>query len=152
MSAEAVLSGLNGALDLAPRVNLKAARFFALGMAEEVEMKKFLYFFLALEIETHAVFGRIDHSLAVKQLLDPAFNQLPSALALLKRQADQMRNLFDRFVWSAACAWANITEEDIQHFSLLKGARDGIAHGTLTEPPAGYALQAQQLARKVLRL
>ena len=37
-------------------------------------------------------------------------------------------------------------------FKQLKTARDDIAHGTLTEPPGGYARQAQQLARKVLRL
>lgn len=149
---EVLVAGLQDTVAQAPRINIKAARFFTLGMAEDDDLKKFLYFFLALEVETHAVFGRIDHSLAIQQLLDPASTPLPAALALLKRQTDQIRNLFDRFVWNAASAWSGITEADVQQFKLLKTARDDIAHGTLTEPPSGYALQAQQLARKVLRL
>jgi len=151
-SPEVLVAGLQDTVALAPRINIKAARFFTLGMAEDDDLKKFLYFFLALEVETHAVFGRIDHSLALQQLLDPALTPLPAALALLKRQTDQIRNLFDRFVWNAASAWSGITEADVQQFKLLKTARDDIAHGTLTEPPSGYALQAQQLARKILRL
>jgi hypothetical protein len=151
VSPELVLSGLEGAMALAARVNAKAARFFALGMAEEVELKRFLYFFLALEVETHAVFGRIDHSLAVERLLGPGSNALPSASAILKKQVEQMRNLVDRFVWNATCVWSGITEADIDQFKLLKSARDGIAHGTLAEAPVGYAIRAQQLARKLLR-
>lgn len=148
---DTLAAGLQDAVSLVPRVNMKAARFFALGMAEDDDLKKFLYFFLALEVETHAVFGRIDHALALRQLLDPASTALPAALALLKRQTDQMRSLFDRFVWNAACAWHGITEADVQQFKDLKTARDDIAHGTITEPPVGYPRQAQQLARKILR-
>jgi hypothetical protein len=149
---EALAAGLQESIALVPRINIKAARFFMLGMAEEVDLKKFLYFFLALEVETHAVFGRIDQAQAVQQLLDPASTPLPAALALLKRQTDQIRNLYDRFVWNAATAWTGITEADVQQFKELKTARDDIAHGTLTEPPGGYSRQAQQLARKLLRL
>jgi len=149
---EAVAAGLQESVALVPRINIKAARFFMLGMAEEVDLKKFLYFFPALEVETHAVFGRIDQVRALQQLLDPASTPLPAALALLKRQTDQIRNLYDRFVWNAACAWTGITEADVQKFKELKTARDDFAHGTLTEPPGGYSGYAQQLARKLLRL
>jgi hypothetical protein len=149
---EALVTGLQESLTLAPRINVKAARFFALGMAEEVDLKKFLYFFLALEVETHAVFGRIDQLRALQRLLDPASTPLPAALALLRKQTDQIRNLYDRFVWNAACAWIGITEEDVQQFKQLKTARDDIAHGKLAEPPGGYAHQAQQMARKILRM
>lgn len=152
MPTEVLMAGLQSTVALAPRINIKAARFFVLGMAEDDDLKKFLYFFLALEVETHAAFGHIDHARALQQLLDPASTPLPAALALLKRQADQIRNLFDRFVWNAACAWSGITEADVQQFKQLKTARDDIAHGKLTVPPGGYAHQAQQLARKVLRL
>lgn len=148
---EVLVAGLQDTAALAPRINIKAARFFTLGMAEDDNLKKFLYFFLALEVETHAVFGRIDHVRALQQLVDPASTPLPSTLALLKKQTDQIHNLFDRFVWNAACAWSGITEADVQQFKQLKNARDDIAHGTLTEPPGGYANLAQQLARKVLR-
>lgn len=148
---EAVLDGLKGAVALAPRLNTKAARFFALGMAEEDDLKKFLYFFLALEVETHAVFGRIDHAQALRKLLDPASPPIPTAIALLQRQADQLRNLFDRFVWCAACTWTGITDADVAQFKTLKDTRDDIAHGTIAGPPGGSAQLVQQLARRVLR-
>ncbi len=149
---EALMAGLQESVSLVQRINIKAARFFMLGMAEEVDLKKFLYFFLALEVETHAVFGRIDQARALQQLLDPASNPLPAVLALLTRQTDQIRNLYDRFVWNAACAWTGITDSDVQQFKQPKTARDDIAHGTLTEPPVGYSRQAQQMARKLLRI
>lgn len=149
---EVLVAGLQNTAALAPRININAARFFTLGMAEDDNLKKFLYFFLALEVETHDVFGRIDHARALQQLLDPASTPLPAALTLLERQTGQIRNLFDRFVWNAACAWSGITEADVQRFKQMKTARDRIAHGILTEPPGGYTNQAQQLACKVLRL
>lgn len=149
--ATQLVAGLQAAATLAPQVNAKAARFFALGLDEDDELKKFLFFFLALEIHTHAVFRRIDHAAALQKLLGPASRPRPSAVALLQRQADQFRNLFDRFVWCAECEWSTIDDADVEQFKKLKDARDKIAHGSESEPPAGYAKLAQQLAKKVLR-
>ena len=148
---DALSDGLKGAVTLAPCLNTKAARFFTLGMAEKDELKKFLYFFLALEVETHAVFRRIDHAQALRKLLDPALHPTPTTVALLQRQADQLRNLSDRFVWCATCVWSGITEADVGQFKRLKATRNDIAHGTISEPPGGSAQLAQQLARKVLQ-
>jgi hypothetical protein len=151
LAPNALLDGLKGVVALAPRLNGKAARFFALGMAEEDELKKFLYFFLALEVETHAVFAQIDQTQALRKLLDPASLPIPSVVALLCRQADQLRNLYDRFIWCAACAWTGISDADVDQFKRLKATRDEIAHGRIAEPPGGSAQLVQQLARKVLR-
>ncbi len=126
------------------------SRLFSLGLGEEDEFKKFLYFFLALEIETHAVFGRIDHPTALNELFRGAARTRESTLLLLQRQADQLRNLYDRFVWCAASVWKNLRDEDVAQFKSLKQARDDIAHGTISEPPQGFARQAEQLAHKVL--
>lgn len=150
LSSDDLTANLEAATGLAARLNVKAARHYALGMGEEDELKKFLYFFLALEIQTHAAFGRIDHSQAVSTALKPDW-QPDSAAALLQRQTEQLRGLFDRFVWCAATTWADIDEADISTFKSLKEARDNIAHGAISEPPAGYAGLAQRLSRKVLR-
>jgi hypothetical protein len=136
---------------LAPKLNSKAARFFALGLAENDELKSFLYFFLAIEVQTHATFRRIDHARALTSLAASPSSAAPSLLALLERQTDQLRNLFDRFVWCAAFGWVGVTDGDVAQFKNLKAARDDVAHGSTSEPPAGYARQAQQLARKILR-
>jgi hypothetical protein len=136
----------NGAYKLNP----KAAGFFTLGVGERDQLKKFLYFFLALEIETHAVFGRINHQ---NKMQVTVVENSPARLAtmhLLHKQVAALANLFDRFVWCATCTWTNLTDSDINLFKSLKDARDSIAHGRTSEPPAGYALSAQLLACKVL--
>lgn len=141
---------LDAATNLAPKLNQKVARFFALGLGEEDQLKKFLYFFLALEVETHATFGRIDHEASLKKLLSSTTPQRASMTLLLRTQVDQLRNLYDRFAWCAACTWANLSESDVAQFKTLKQARDDIAHGSTSEPPAGFAKLAEQLARKIL--
>ena len=151
ISEQQLKTGLQAAAILVPQLNPKAARFFALGLGEDDELKKFLYFFLTLEVQTHAAFARIDHAGAFQKLLDPASPSNPSVVALLQRQADQLRNLFDRFVWCTACAWSGIDDADVEQFKRLKSARDDIAHGSVHAPPSGYARLAEQLALKVLR-
>ncbi len=141
---------LEQAVRLAPTLNPKASRFFALGLGEDDELKRFLYFFLALEVETHAIFGRIDHEASFRKLISSATPPRQSTVLLLQRQADQLKNLYDRFVWCAASVWTNLHDDDIGDFKKLKQARDAIAHGSRSEPPAGFARLAETLAQKLL--
>jgi hypothetical protein len=131
-------------------LNPRAARFFALGLAEEDQLKRFLYFFLALEVETHAVFGRIDHAASTRALVDGSGLLGKRSAKLLQAQVEGLKNLFDRFVWCAACVWTKLEESDIVQFKILKDARDDIAHGRASEPPVGFAREAERLAHKVL--
>ena len=73
-----------------------------------------------------------------------------SAVDLIARDIAKWSNLFDRFVWCATCAWPSLVDDDIKLFKKLKDARDDIAHGTSSEPPGGFARQAELLAQKVL--
>jgi len=150
LSAESLEEKLLKSVALATSINPKVSRLFSLGLNEKDEFKKFMYFFLTLEVETHAVFGRIDHAQSLATLLGGAPTSRPSTADLLKRQADQFRNLFDRFVWCATFVWSGLREEDVEQFKALKKARDDIAHGTISEPPGGYARLAEQLAHKIL--
>jgi hypothetical protein len=78
---------LDASIDKAPRLHQRAARYFALGAAEDDQLKKFLFFFLSLEVETHAVFKRINHFAMAKAFVVPNESGLPraSAVALLAR-------------------------------------------------------------------
>ena len=143
-------SKLSDATTKAPKLNQRAARFFALGAGEDDELKRFLYFFLALEVETHAVFGRIDHLSQTARLLAGMSSPSATTLSLLSSQVATLGNLFDRFVWCAACTWTELTETDTELFKKLKSARDAIAHGRESEPPTGCARSAEILARKIL--
>lgn len=143
---------LNASVERAPRLHQRAAKYFALGTAEDDQLKKFLYFFLSLEVETHAVFGRIDHAARMREqvLRDGASAPRPSTADLIARDISRWDNLFDRFVWCATCAWTGLLDDDINLFKELKSARDAIAHGRESEPPVGFARKAELLAHKVL--
>lgn len=136
----------------APKLHQRAAQYFALGTAEQDQLKRFLYFFLSLEVETHAVFGRIDHARKLRSqvLRDGTSAPRPSTTDLITRDVAKWDNLFDRFVWCATCAWPELVNDDIKLFKDLKIARDAIAHGRASEPPVGFARQAELLAHKVL--
>ncbi|MCA6215066.1 hypothetical protein KGA65_00780 [Ideonella sp. B7] len=150
LEGQALSAKLEAAREVTSSLNAKAARFFALGLAEKDQLKRFLYFFLTLEVETHAVYGRIDHASKLSKLLSENCAHGPATKKLLQTQVDSLKNLYDRFVWCATCIWSELDETDISQFKLLKGARDDIAHGTTAEPPVGFARQAELLARKVL--
>lgn len=141
---------LKHAKDLTSTLNPKASRFFALGLAEEDQLKRFLYFFLALEVETHATFGRIDHAANLARLLNDKTARAPSLTKLLSARVDNLKSLQDRFVWCATCVWQKLDDSDILQFKTLKCARNDIAHGSTSEPPLGFARQAELLAHKVL--
>lgn len=150
LDTEQLSEKLDLAMSLALTLNPKASRFFALGLAEQDQLKRFLYFFLALEVETNAVFGRIDHSGALMKLTDRTASCGQSTVTMLLAQVKELKNLYDRFVWCAACAWPRLNDGDIAQFKTLKKARDDIAHGTISEPPPGFAHSAELLAHKIL--
>jgi len=141
---------LRNATTLAPTLNPRSARFFSLGLAEEDQLKRFIYFFLALEVETHAVFSRIDHQAKTVNLIANTGQLTESATGLVKNQVESLKNLFDRFVWCAICVWTDLNDSDISEFKALKEARDAIAHGRATDPPAGFARTAELLAQKLI--
>jgi len=143
---------LDASIERAPKLHQRAAKYFALGTAEDDQLKKFLYFFLSLEVETHAVFGRIDHARKLRSqiLRDGTSPTRPATADLIARDIAKWDNLFDRFVWCATCAWPGLVDDDIKLFKELKSARDAIAHGRASEPPAGFARRAELLAHKVL--
>jgi hypothetical protein len=134
----------------ASHLNSRAAGFFALGVGEDDQLKKFLYFFLALEIETHAIFGRIDHRTKMQETVAMDSPARLAATQLLQKQVESLANLFDRFIWCAACVWTDLTDADIRLFKSLKDARDAIAHGKMSAPPTGYSRSAELLAHKVM--
>lgn len=152
LDASQSIDALATVVKRAPKLHQRAAKFFALGAAEIDELKRFLYFFLSLEVETHAAFGHIDHAqmLRSRVLRDEVGLQYPTAIELLTREIADWHRLLDRFVWCATCAWSSVTDDDVKLFKQLKSARDAIAHGKASEPPVGFARKAELLAHRVL--
>lgn len=135
---------------LSTRLNVKVSRFFNLALFEEDDLKRFLYFFLALEVQTHLAFRAVDHSVHIGSLVPQASVAGRSAAALLERHTENMKNLRDRFVWCALCSWTSVTDSDVTEFKRLKDIRDSIAHGSIDAPPSEAVRAIKALTIKVL--
>jgi hypothetical protein len=134
----------------ARQLNAKVARFFDLALEEDDDLKRFLYLFLAIEIETRAVFGTIDHAAQVERLLNVDSRLQTASARLFEGQRERWTNLKDQFAWCAICAWPELTDIDVGEFARLKKIRDDIAHGSIADPPSEAVVAVQGLARRVL--
>jgi hypothetical protein len=150
VSEEDLSARMRRAAQLASQLNRKAARFFDLALFEDDVLKRFLYFFLAVEIETHGTFGAMNHKACVSQLVPPGSPAREAANVLLVRQTDGLKNLRDRFVWCALFAWRGIDDSDVLEFKRLKDVRDAIAHGTLAVPPPEALTAIERLAARIV--
>jgi hypothetical protein len=136
---------------LAGRIHPKVSRFLHLAHQETDLLKQFLYFFLSIEIETHASFSSIDHSASIFQLLKTEARVQNTSVDLFEAQHKRLTTLFDRFSWCAMCIWTHITDDDVIEFKRLKKIRDEIAHGSISTPAQEAVLAAEKLALKLQR-
>ena len=144
---EAVLADVS---DRAPSLNPEAADFMTLGLAESDDLKRFLYLFLAIEIEVHAVFKDADRPARISSSLERSFERSHQLVELVSRGAHAGADLLTRFLWCATFAWTDVSEVNVDQFKAAKKIRDEIAHGDLARPPGGSAAIVEQLARKIL--
>jgi len=149
LSAEDLVRSSQLSAALARRINPKVSRFFHLALEEGDSLKKFLYFFLAIEIETHAAFASIDHDAELRERVRTEGRLARSSNDFLKRQRERWTTLMDRFMWCALTVWTNLDDVDIDDFKMLKRLRDEIAHGSISSPPESSVSLAQRLAQKL---
>jgi hypothetical protein len=152
LSADALKAQGARTATLAASMNPKVCRFFRLATEERDLLKKFLYFFLTLEIETHATFASIDHSANFARLLNNEARVQATSTSFFEAQRERWTNLLDRFAWCALCAWPSVTDADVSEFKRLKKIRDEIAHGSIAGPPAEAVQAAGGMAMKLQRL
>ncbi|MFN0045476.1 MAG: hypothetical protein ACKVOS_03305 [Sphingorhabdus sp.] len=147
-NASSIRKALKHVSGILPKVDSKSASFFHLALIEKDALKRFLYFFLSIEIATHSSFGAIDHEQCVNQLSGKRAKSWMKDLSFL-REVKKWPNLRDRFLWCALFVWRHISEEDVETFARLKKARDDIAHGNIREPNAADFGAAELLATKL---
>lgn len=140
---------LSAGIYLASSINRKVARFFQLALDETDPLKKFLYFFLAIEIETHATFSRIEHATHFSRLISAPTRVTASTLDFFDGQRQQWKNLREKFVWCVLCTWTHMSDSDVEEFKRLKAIRNDIAHGTISTPPAAAVVAVEILASKL---
>ncbi len=146
--ASSIRKALRRVPKISAQIDGKSASFFHLALMERDLLKKFLYFFLSIEIITHSSFGTIDHEQCVSQLSANQTKSWTKELSFL-REVKKWPNLRDRFLWCASFLWKHLTEEDVETFARLKKVRDDIAHGNIREPNATDVEAAQLVATKL---
>jgi len=143
---------LASAINIASRIRKNVARFYHLALNEDDPLKRFLYFFLAIEIETHATFSRINDAQHISALLVPPPHAPKTGQCFFSSQMQRLRqstNLGDRFEWCVLCVWSQLSDSDAQDFRRLKKIRNDIAHGSSSTPPADAVSLVEKLATKL---
>lgn len=150
VSAPWLEATLASAAVLAANLRQAVARFIHHGLEGEDDIKRFLYCFLAVEIETHQVFNSIDHQSELDKVLGLPDRARNATLKALARHPSQMQNLADRFAWCTHCVWHHLSDRDVEDFLLLNKIRNRIAHGTISAPPPEAVVAIERLAAKLL--
>lgn len=149
LEATQIEDSLAAGVRIASAMNSKVSRFFQLALDEEDPLKKFLYFFLAIEIETHATFAKIDHATNLSRLVAAPSRAALAAQDFFDGQRQRWTTLRDRFVWCVLCVWTHLSDADVEEFKRLKTVRDDIAHGSIATPPHSAVAGAEKLAAKL---
>ena len=126
----------------------KSINLFNEAMFEDDRLKKFLFYFLSIEILTHEIFDSINHEQRMSEF-SQTFPVSWMNQATFFADVGNWRNLRDRFLWCAYCKWPHLEESDIESFKILKKIRDGIAHGRITLPNEGQVRAIEELAVKL---
>jgi len=137
------------AIQIASGMRRKVAQFIHLALEEDDLLKRFLYFFLAVEIETHATFATINHAEHLARLVSGLEHAAPTAQVFLDSQRQKWTSLADRFVWCVLCRWHHVSDADVEEFKRLKTIRDQISHGALTVPSTSSVMAMEKLATKL---
>lgn len=141
---------LTSGVKIASAMEPKMANFLRLALEDQDPLKRFLYFFLAIESTTHATFKKIDHPASFNTLITAPGRVSESTRDFFNAQRERWINLRDRFFWCAICVWHHLSDADIDEFRRLKEVRDQIAHGTVATPPHWAVAGAEALAKKVV--
>lgn len=146
LDPKALANGVAQTTVLAASMNSKVARFYSLALEERDLLKRFLYFFLSIEVQTHAAFAAIDHPGAFESLVIADDRTRDVVLPFLNEQRAQWRTLKERFVWCVVCRWTHLSRKDVEDFIRLKRVRDSIAHGELASPSSVDVVSVARLA------
>jgi hypothetical protein len=149
VKGEDLQNALDTAASLTHSNKSRSTYLLGLGLEERDVVKRFLFFFLAIESEVSRVF---------KSLSSPAFvgafgSPLEQPSADLVHDVVKSRNndLLVKFLWCMKTELPQLSFDDLRAFKELKTIRDGVAHGSFEKLPGQEeADKAYKLATRVL--
>lgn len=150
MGRAEMVSSLGVVAVLADSIHPRVGTFFQLGKRDRDDLKRFLYFFLALEIEVHRVFAKTTREQHLGNVATFNARVTEAAGQLFESKEANWVNLADRFVWCVASTWKHLADGDISEFRRLKRMRDRIAHGVVAGPDRDSVVAVERLLRRVV--
>ncbi|MBI3547295.1 MAG: hypothetical protein HY081_12005 [Gammaproteobacteria bacterium] len=155
VTSETVSIKFESALKIFEKLHPKVGYFFDQAIREKDNLKRFIYYFLVIEIYTHSIFNKMEDSFKVSDMrnLPDRIEKSVTELLISQLLVDQVesKNLLQRFIWCAIIRWNEIDDSDIDVFKLLKNTRNSIYHGEEVIETSLPIHQAQSLALKLLR-
>lgn len=148
-TAEETRATLGKTTALASALSPRVSQFFQLALRDADALKRFLYYFLAVEIEVHRVFSASSRAQHLAHGLEPNSRTASSLTKLLETRDGNWTNLADRFVWCVVSTWVHLTDSDIDEFKRLKKTRDAIAHGKIASVGPDVARAIERLALRI---
>ncbi len=149
MKGEDMQKALDTAVSLTNSVKSQSAYLLGLGIEERDVVKRFLFFFLAIESEVSRVFKSLSSSAFVDAFGSPL--ELPSADLVHDVVTSRNNDLLVKLLWCMKTKLPQLSFGDLRAFKDLKMIRDGIAHGFFKQLPGQEeADKAYRLATRVL--
>ncbi|GEM_PF-2717963 len=149
---ESISDKIKYIFSLSDSIHTRVGYFFNLAVNEKDRLKKFLYFYSAIEVHINKTFKELisDPDLTIPRIM-------PSRIAGFARLFDikipiqKATNIFHRFMWCSILQWGDVNNSDVNKFKALKSTRDRIYHGEDVEEKTLPIGEAQSLALKIIR-
>lgn len=140
---------LASSFSMAKRIDNDIAHFYYNGLNESDPLKRFLNFFLFIERSIHQTFKKIDHDVGASNLLSQHEHVSIYGKKLFNTQRNSWSDLRSRFIWCIMHKWIHLTDLDGENFDHLKGVRDNISHGAISEPKSEDVAAIEALAVRI---
>lgn len=145
-----ITNSLNQIEDIARSLDKQACEFFHDATAEIDGLKRFLFFFLFIERQTHFTFKSSISKAKPRMATVGSWNKEISQLSYF-REIEKTPHLSDRFIWCVNFVWHRVSGAEIIQFLHLKKVRDDIAHGNARRPNSSDVASVEALAKKLFR-
>lgn len=150
LSSDDISERLVNATSIAGLVSAPVAKYFHLAIEDDDPLKKFLYFFLAIEVHVNSEFSAIDRAKQISCLMSAPSHAPTAFQSLLVDPSERWKNLNDKFMWCVISLWPQLSDSDVRDFRQLKKTRNDIAHGRCSVPPTCSVRALERLASKIL--
>lgn len=134
---------------LASSLNAKVSEFLHLAFGELDPLKRFLFFFLAIEVQINATFKSIEHDDCLRSTVNSGTRLEAAARQLSRVPADRAKTLVERFMCCALRVWTQLDDSDVAGLRTITKARNQIAHGATKAPDPAAVAEAERLATKL---